>query len=120
MNESWEDPPYHNRAEYKKLCEESKSSDFYFYVYDESFEYDDTDDNQDDVAYVAIIPKAYFHANNCMWDQSMFLDHLLPNGYCECMEGVWDVECSKEFARKQMLDSGFEENKKFTEMCQKG
>lgn len=110
-NLSWEDPPYHNSKEYEELCQNSKPSDFYFAVHESC-------DSSMGYTYVSIVPKLYFHKYGYMWDQSMFLDHLLPQDLIEAMECIWDAETlSVEDLRKDLLARGFEENEKFSTMA---
>jgi hypothetical protein len=105
---SWEKPPYHNDDTYMKLCENSKPSDFYF-VAQKDYE---------GFVMVAITPKLYFHKNGYMWDQSMQIEHLLPNDLSESMESVWESDSDRtvEEIRQDMLSRGFEENEQFTEL----
>src|SRR5271154_1291907 len=105
-NISWEDPPYNNRTEYAQLCENSKPSDFYFSV-KEGLEVVGGD------TMVAIVPKVYFQKEGCMWDQSMFLEHILPDDLGECMTSCWATDRGAEEVRQDLLTRGFEENKKF-------
>src|SRR5271167_4049365 len=89
--------------------ENSKPSDFYFSV-KEGLEVVGGD------TMVAIVPKVYFQKEGCMWDQSMFLEHILPDDLGECMTSCWETERSAEEVRQDLLTRGFEENKKFSKM----
>jgi hypothetical protein len=103
---SWEDPPY-NTPEYEELCKNSKPSDFYFDVKADL-------EVCSGYTMIAIVPKLYFHKEGYMWDQSMNLNHILPDDLSEAMESCWDSERSAEEVRKDLLARGFEENAKFT------
>jgi hypothetical protein len=105
-NLSWEDPPYHNSDAYKELCEKSTPSDFYFDVKADL-------EVTGGLTMIAIVPKVYFDKHGYMWDQSMFLDHILPEDLSEAMESCWDTERSAEDVRQDLLASGFQENIKF-------
>lgn len=105
-NVSWEDPPYHNDSSYEELCKNSKPSDFYFAA----------QKGEDEFCMVAIVPKLYFNKEGYMWDQSMQIEHLLPDDLSESMESIWenDGDRTVEEIRQDMLRRGFEENDQFT------
>jgi len=106
---AWADPPYSDHDAYEQLCENSKPSDFYFSVKEDmSF--------TNGFTFIAIVPKLYFVSEKCMWDQSMFLEHILPEDCSEAMESVWDCERSADEVRKDMLARGFEENEEFSKL----
>ena len=110
---SWDnlDEVYENEEDYEALCEKSKPSDFYFAVNKfMDFCAGEDEDARDGYTYIAIVPKVYFNKENCMWDQSMYLDHILPDDFNEAMESIWECERSIEDARKVLIEMGFEEN----------
>lgn len=110
---SWENPPYHNEEAYEKLCENSKPSDFYFHAQN------DVNEVSFGATWIAIVPKEYWNTHKYMWDQSMFLDHILPEDFGESMESIWDSERPVEEVRKDLLARGFEENEEFTNSVKK-
>lgn len=100
-----------NESLYWELCKNSTPADFYFAV-SNSLDFDP--DENDAFTFVSIVPKAYFNKEGCMWDQSMKLDHILPEDLGEEMESIWGTHRDIEEVRKDMLARGFEENADFT------
>jgi len=96
--------------EYENLCINSKPSDFYFYVGPIAPGEDD-----EDYSFIHIVPKIFFDTYNHMWDQSMNLNHILPEDFGEEMECIWSCERSKEEVITDLIERGFEKNYKFTE-----
>ena len=97
---------------YEELCQNSKPSDFYFYVHKGPPEQDVCTD-------ISIVPKQFFNVTDGMYDQFMDLSHILPE-YCEDFEeAMWS--CSKDIkkVRKDLLKLGFEENEKFNKCCER-
>lgn len=110
---TWEDPPYGEEDQYEELCDNSKPSDFYFHVME------DIQEMSFGATIIAIVPKLYFHKEKCMWDQSMFLNHILPSDFNESMESIWDSDRSVDEIRSELLNLGFEENLEFSKLFQK-
>jgi hypothetical protein len=90
---------------YDKLCQNSKPSDFYF---------DLLDDNG--ITIINLSPKLFFDKNECMFDQPMYLEHILPDDFGDEMENVWSSERSIDEVRKDLLERGFMEEPKLTNM----
>src|SRR5271165_7206454 len=109
-NQSWEDIEkiYGDHDAYDELCQNAQSSDFYFSVFD-----------SDGTTMISIVPKAFFDKEDCIWDQSMNLDHLLPKDFGEEMECVWGTERSVEDTIKELLHLGFVANNKLDDICAK-
>ncbi|CAB4196932.1 hypothetical protein UFOVP1290_452 [uncultured Caudovirales phage] len=100
---SWDNPPVDD-DELSKLCKISKSNDFYFYAYNAPnpiFGAGTT---------ICITPKLYFQKENCLWDLSLMIEHLLPSDFYESMESEWESERSVDEVRSELLLLGFEEN----------
>lgn len=111
---TWEDPPDDDEA-YAALCESSQPSDFYFAI---------IDDGYDDI--VCIAPKAYYDKHNCMWDQYIPLDHILPDDFGDSDAGlilnvagktftvdgawVWAPDRHIDDTKRDLVSRGFEEN----------
>ena len=100
---------------YDKLCKQSSPADFYFAV-SNSLSFDP--EENDAFTFIALVPKVYFNKEGCMWDQSMNLDHILPEDFGEEMESIWGTSRNIEDVRKDMLARGFEENKDFIKAAQ--
>jgi len=103
---TWEDPPY-GSDDYTTLCENSKPSDFYFAI---SNNLAFSDDEEDEGTFIAVVPKAYFNKEKCMWDQSMQIEHLFPDDFSEAMECIWESDRSSEDVKADLIAKGFEEN----------
>ncbi len=104
---TWEDPIYTPFSGYEKLCKESVPSDFFFSV----FEWTGTG------TCIAIVPKLYFLKEKCMWDQSMPIEHLLPDTFSESMECVWETEKNDlDLVKNELLSMGFLENDEFNNL----
>lgn len=110
---SWADPPYSNDDAYTELCEQSKPSDFYFCAIK------DIDGCSYGETMIGIVPKEYFDSFGFMWDQTMFLEHILPEDFSESMECIWDSDRPAPSVRQEMLALGFEENEKFSKLFKK-
>ena len=106
MNKLWEDPPYGDLDEYKRLCLNSTPSDFFFCA----------QETEMGGSYIALVPKVYFLKEKYMWDQSMPLDHILPSDFSEAMESVWESDRSVSDLKKDLLGRGFEENEQFSKL----
>lgn len=104
---NWSDPTTRDWDAYRLLCQMSKPSDFYFVAKE-----------WEGYTMISIVPKAYFHNFGYMWDQSMLLDNILPDDFCESMESIWDTERDVKSVRADLLARGFEENEKFSELIQ--
>lgn len=104
---SWENTSecFRDHDTYRKLCQGSVPSDFYFHVY----EIDEDGTN------VAICSKAYFEKEGNCWDQSVDLSHILPEDMCESMESIWDCDRSLVEVRIDLLARGFVECEKFSD-----
>lgn len=92
---------------YEKLCKQSKASDFYFSVQkDEDLE-----------LCVYITPVSYFDEKNVQFDQSLMIEHLLPEDFYEEMEGCYavDRDCSLEEIEEELTDLGFCKSDEFDE-----
>jgi hypothetical protein len=107
---NWEDPPYNDEEAYSELCAKSMPSDFYFSV-------SESDDFTHGYVFISLVPKVFFHKEGYMWDQSMFLDHILPDDFDESMESIWESPRSVEEIRADLLARGFEENEAFTKLA---
>ena len=65
-------------------------------------------------AMVGIVGKDYFDENEDYFDQSIHLEHILPDHLFECMESIWTtMDSSREEVREELKDLGFTENKDF-------
>jgi hypothetical protein len=106
---NWNDPHLRPDEDYELLCKNSVPSDFYFSVMRE--------DDNDPFTLVSIVPKLYWEENAYMWDQTMFLDHILPPDLSESMECIYDSDRSVEEVRKDMLARGFLENDAFSKIA---
>lgn len=93
-------------ALYHELCRRSKPSDFYFYV---------TETNEGDV-WLTITPKLFFDQNSYSWDQSMDLEHILPDftEEMECTYAPNDNDRRASEIRNDLLAKGFLENEEFS------
>jgi hypothetical protein len=90
---------------YTKLCKSSKPSDFYFTV----------KEDEDLDLYVCITPVVYFDTNECEFDQSLEIEHLLPEDFYEEMEGTYSVDrdCSVQEIEEELEALGFLRSEKF-------
>ncbi len=88
------------------LCDKSKTSDYYFKVWDQ----EDGDTEEDEVC-VAVAPRIHYDSNEFVDELTLPIDHLLPVGL-EYPEGcIYFVRNkSLEDVRQEMLDEGFIEN----------
>lgn len=103
---SWADPPYSSHADYTELCEQSKPSDFFFYVKEDL-------EPTFGCSIIYLVPILYFEKEKYEWDQSMFLYHILPEDFGEDMESVWSCERPLAEVQQDMLDRGFKESAEF-------
>ncbi len=95
-----------NRTLYEQLCAESKGSDFYFHV--------SGPDEYNHSARIYVVPVVYFLKTHYAWDQSLHLDHLLPEDCLESMECVWETDLSVGEVMGFMAQRGFTENDEFS------
>jgi hypothetical protein len=99
----FKDPSFEN------MCAKTKASDYYFYV----------DDSQPWIylgktyIYICLTPIAYFKRRGCMFDCSMYLDHILPDDFSESMESTWECPRSLEDIKQDLLSRGFVDNEEF-------
>lgn len=96
--------------EYDNLCKSSKPSDFYFYVGPLA-----PGEDNENYSFIHIIPKIFFDTYNHMWDQSMDIDHILPEDFGEEMECIWGCKRSIEKIKADLIERGFLESPAFTE-----
>lgn len=61
---------------------------------------------------VGIVGKDYFEMYDTLFDQSIYLDHIIPDYLFESMESIWStVDFSREEVAEDLKDLGFTENK---------
>jgi hypothetical protein len=112
MDELWEDFDYDDESVLGKLFKNSTGKDYYFHVSSGKEMGDD-----EAFAWLTIVPKAYYDKHQCLFDQSMPIDHLLPEDCTEEMESVWASEMPAKDLRQEMLFRGFQESKALAEDC---
>jgi hypothetical protein len=108
MSLTWENPYSDDDdygEDYDELCAKSTSSDFYFAAANDEFY----------KTAITLVPKLFFHAEKCCWDQGMQIDHLLPKDFDETMEATWGCDRSLEEVKSELLSLGFEENEEFSD-----
>ena len=89
----------------------AKPSDFYFAV-------DRAKDPQDewDIDTIVITTKAYYDKTGYWCDNDrMKIGTVLPNGFCDIMESVYEYDGNIEEGRQVLLNAGFIENNKILE-----
>lgn len=77
------------------------------------------DDEGDEDALIIITPLKYFLIDNCCYDQELGIDHLLPDGVEEAMEGAYsfhESQMNKEELQKELLKRGFVKDQEFTKL----
>lgn len=79
---------------------------FYFYAGDSP-----------DGTLVIITPVSYFHEYECVYDQHLEIESLLPDCMSEEMECMFHSFKSAEETRQELLKRNFKENEKFTKFC---
>jgi hypothetical protein len=81
-------------------------SDFYFCIGNDGLEYADTSEN-----YFLITSKAYFDKTHCLDDRSGQPDRLLPDGFYELSESMYEYDgIDVQEGRNLLLIAGFIEN----------
>lgn len=108
-NKPWHSDVYSALHQYEKMDEldkawqATKADEYYFSVM-----------NLDGETNVYIVPIDYFNSEKCMWDQSMNLEHILPDYMSESMECVWVADKNGDMTqvKDDMLARGFVPSKK--------
>lgn len=87
----------------------TSASDYYFHAYN----------HYSEGVCVVICSKDYFKKHGYVFDQSINIDHLLPDHFFEIMESEWVSDNDLNTTIKEMEELGFTRNEAFSELIER-
>lgn len=92
------------------LCKEAEPSDFYFNIQDDGSGY----------CFISIVPVLFFDKHGSFFDETIPIDHLLPDDFEEEMECTYGCDRSAEDVREELLGLGFRVSDDVDKLCENG